>query len=49
MELPWGFLFQQGRPNEGIASGFCAYGLSRVASATREVYEAALGEPDLAG
>ena len=34
VELPWGFLFQQGRPNEGIASGFAPYGLSRMAETT---------------
>jgi hypothetical protein len=32
VELPWGYLFQQGVANESVASGFPMYGLSRLAA-----------------
>jgi len=32
VELPWGYLFQQGVANEGVSSGFAMYGLSRLAA-----------------
>lgn len=34
IELPWGWLFQQGRANESVGSGFPVWGLSRTAEAS---------------
>ncbi len=34
VELPWGWLFQQGRANESVGSGFPVWGLSRTAEAS---------------
>jgi len=34
IELPWGWLFQQGIQNEVVPSGFAMYGITRMAAAT---------------
>ena len=34
VELPWGYLFQQGIVNEGVGSGFPMYGVRRLAAAS---------------
>lgn len=33
-EIPWGWLFQMANPNEAAASGYAAYGLTRLCAAT---------------